>query len=171
MSSLPQPQVLFGTAPVNPSVRACASNDCLILLGEAPGEVSRNRAAAPDTCGAEKLVPWVISCWPSSASAHVPIAGAWVEWVEATPKPGALISGLSTPSRRGPTHENDAMPPTVGGVTYPQDPLEHDGQFALVACAATANTLSPSAGEPTSVVLSSPRTTEASSCEAPKVEP
>src|SRR5712671_5575313 len=116
MSSLPQPHVAFGTAPVKPSARACDSNACFTTAGGACGRDSRNSAAAAATCGDEKLVPCVTSCTPSSASAQNPIAGASAECVDATPNPGALISGLSTPSRRGPTHENAAIAPTVGGV-------------------------------------------------------
>src|SRR5436190_14422320 len=94
---------------------------------------------------------------PSSASPQVPIAPAWFECVVATPKPGAEISGFCTPSRRGPTQENEAMPLIVGASTYEHTPpCAHDAHEALVACAATANTESPSAGEPTSVVLSWP---------------
>ena len=60
-------------------------------------------------------MPTWISCTPSSTSQPVPVSEpAAEECVVATPNPGAEISGLSTPSRRGPTLENEAIAFIVG---------------------------------------------------------
>src|SRR5690349_20985547 len=100
------------------------------------------------------------------------MAPAWFECVVATPKPGAVISGFCTPSRRGPTFENDAIALSVGGTVYAHvPPCAHEAHEALVAWAPTANTESPSAGEPTIVVLSRPVTTGASTPAAPSCSP
>ncbi len=46
--------------------------------------------------------------------------------------PGAAMSGLSAPSRRGPRLENEARLPTDGGGLYPQVVPVPVGQLVLV---------------------------------------
>ena len=59
------------------------------------------------------LVPPRIQWTPSVATSGIS-GTASMESVEVTPNPGAEISGLATPSRRGPWLEKDAIAFSVG---------------------------------------------------------
>ena len=117
--SLPKPHQCAGEASgsvtpyvrvVNASATADVCRTCFSSSGVRPGRTPNSTATAPVTCGAAMLVPSITMCTPSGSTRLFGI-DALADRAEATPSPGAAISGLSTPSRRGPPLEKRARSP------------------------------------------------------------
>jgi hypothetical protein len=159
--NLPAPQTEFGTLPVNASARAVDWSRALIAdgLAFAQSGCARRSPIVPATMGDDMLVPASIQCRPSSiTSAGLGVGVVAMDRADVTPNPGAEMSGFTTPSRRGPVLEKEAIEPRVG-VGFQQYPIPSDAiQQLFVTCAATPMTESALAGVPTTVLGVSPFT-------------
>src|SRR5262245_53790115 len=124
---------------------ACAFRYVFTWAGVIAPYFCISRAAAPATCGAAMLVPWLMMWLRSLRSADtLGLAGQLIVAsnvrAEPTPKPGAAMSGFCAPLRDGPGLENEAIAPNVGGVLYETDRPPQSVQLALVANAAVVMT-------------------------------
>src|SRR6266849_7138737 len=101
------------------------------------------------------LVPLKIAWVPSGATSAFE-KNAARDRDDMIPCPGAEMSGLSAPSRRGPWLENRPIDPRGGAGLKQRKNPSRASQQTFVTCAATAMTESASPGAPTTPPKANP---------------